>query len=237
MHPYLWNFVEADRIASFVENAFSNSQIDTLNDDNVVGQVDRYVGEFGNTIGLWNDTGIDHTGYQTRYEASNHMAGIRNDQFQKVVGYDGAFFPDAVDFWFKNGSQAVVEAIQHGIDGTPTEFSDFYEDYYRPLGLSRQELVDERERVIAFSSQISDVASDHTEDEVYDMYRYGTDQYGNSYCLFKRYRGEGGDLSAGDNVPFGKRRNTPGKLWIRRASFPFAFPAFAAENGAAVIDD
>lgn len=67
------------------------------------------------------------------------------------------------------------------------------------------------------------------------MYKYGRDENGNSYCLFKRYKDSDGEFFPDARIPYSVKKNTPGKLWVRKQSYPFAFPAFG-DNGILEID-
>jgi len=61
--------------------------------------------------------------------------------------------------------------------------------------------------------------SPQTKPEQYDIYRYGVDQLGNMYSLFKQYHVE--------EPSYYDRKNTRGSLWIRLKDHPLAFPAFS----------
>ena len=53
----------------------------------------------------------DYSGYQSRYEDSNHVAD--NTQFvSEVVDYDGAFYPPAVEWLRANGITKAISSIQ-----------------------------------------------------------------------------------------------------------------------------
>lgn len=56
----------------------------------------------------------------------------------------------------------------------------------------------------------------HTKEDVYDIYKYCTDAYGNAYILYKKY-------SSKDPTEH-QKRITPGQLWIRLSDSPIAFP-------------
>ena len=67
-------------------------------------------------------------------------------------------------------------------------------------------------------ARIKDIAEDkQAVSDVYDIYRYGLDNFRNIYVLYKKYREP--------NPTFKEKRNTPGALWIRRKNHPIAFPA------------
>ena len=73
-------------------------QIQNLNEENIQKTINRYIGEFGQSINFWCNEGMDYTGYSSRYENGNNktQSGIKTSS--KVADYDGGFFPDAVEY-------------------------------------------------------------------------------------------------------------------------------------------
>ena len=66
---------------------------------------------------------------------------------------------------------------------------------------------------------VGDITSAHDPGEEWDIYRYGEDNFGNMYILYKNYGSE--------DLGYKERRDVPGRLWIRLKDHPIAFPAFA----------
>jgi len=54
----------------------------------------------------------------------------------------------------------------------------------------------------------------------YDIYKYGTDRFGNAYILYKQYD---------QNATASDKENVLGQLWIRLKDHPLAFPAFTGK--------
>lgn len=66
-------------------------------------------------------------------------------------------------------------------------------------------------------TKIRDMTRDgHVKKDVWDIYKYYTDSYGNMYILYKKY-----DI---DNPTEEQKLSTFGELWIRLADSPIAFP-------------
>jgi hypothetical protein len=62
---------------------------------------------------------------------------------------------------------------------------------------------------------------------VYDIYKYGVDIYGNTYTLYKRYTKDDNRFYSENEITYKIKKNTTGKLWVRKFARPFAFPAFS----------
>jgi hypothetical protein len=59
-------------------------------------------------IDVWRTHVNDFTGYKTQYEASNHVCkftGISSE----VVGYDGAFYPPALECYLSSSSHSLAD--------------------------------------------------------------------------------------------------------------------------------
>ena len=79
-----------------------------------------------------------------------------------------------------------------------------------------------------YYNEIKDVTSSRHLAEQYDIYKYGLDASKNSYILFKKY--DYSILEEYEDMTFRQRRNTLGRMWIRLAHTPLAFPAFSGER-------
>ena len=71
-----------------------------LESENVIGAIDTLLGKFGNVINVWKNNIYDFTGYSTKYEQSNHICEYTN-RWSEVVGYEGAFYPPALEAYLK----------------------------------------------------------------------------------------------------------------------------------------
>lgn len=112
-----------------------------------------------------------------------------------------------------------------------SSLSSFFVEYYQPLELSKYELAKEQNRIRKFGSVISVITNPVPENQIFDIYKYGLDEFDNSFTLFKRYVDENGDFYDIDDISFSIKKNTPGRLWVRKAAYPFAFPAFSTRDG------
>lgn len=120
IHPFLWNFIAKDQ-ANFdtLLKVFSGYKVSNLSDGKIQSTVDKYYGEFGQSIGEWLDPeAYDYSGYTTRYESSNHT----DQEFEltsDIIDYEGAFYPPAVEYLnnaislgkFKNCLDSLVSAV------------------------------------------------------------------------------------------------------------------------------
>lgn len=113
---------------------------------------------------------------------------------------------------------------------------ELYEKYYEPLGITDDELLKERNRLNTFWKEISAITEELPESQVFDIFKYGLDSFDNAYCLIKQYRDSYGSFFPDEKIPFSVKRNTPGKLWVRKSAYPFAYPAFSKQNGIFTID-
>ena len=97
----------------------------------------------------------------------------------------------------------------------------FYGRFYRHLGIEKGSvrhkfIVDQ---LVEYFPEISSMTAERKNPaDVYDIYKYGMDSGENIYFIYKEY----GEESPAERT----RRDTPGRLWIRLAEHPFAFPAF-----------
>ena len=58
---------------------------------------------------------------------------------------------------------------------------------------------------------------------VYDIFKYEVDAYGNMYVLYKRYNDVAINSLYASNE-HSMKLHTPGKLWVRLCDSPIAFP-------------
>ena len=65
-------------------------------------------------------------------------------------------------------------------------------------------------------SEIARIARLYDEGSEPDIFKYALDAYGNAYVLYKEYSSQ--------NASQHERLHTPGKLWVRPADTPIAFP-------------
>lgn len=66
------------------------------------------------------------------------------------------------------------------------------------------------------------------DDLCYDIYKYGTDMYGNNYMLLKKYPA---------SADYEQKQNTPGELFIRLKDHPIAVPAFGSDYQAVSLSN
>ena len=64
--------------------------------------IDKYLGQFGNSVSAWANNTTDFTSYSTRYEQSDHICRY-TDNYSPMVDYDGAFYPPALDAYIAAG--------------------------------------------------------------------------------------------------------------------------------------
>lgn len=102
------------------------------------------------------------------------------------------------------------------------EYDEFFTEFYGPLGMTTEDIKLEIELLSSFYDNISGVVSPHQESEVFDIYRYGLDAFNNSYSLLKQYNTP--------NQTYQLKRNTPGRLWLKKYGYPFSYPAFLSSN-------
>lgn len=74
------------------------------------------------------------------------------------------------------------------------------------------------------NSPLELILKDRNSSSVNDIYKYGTDKFGNSYCLLKNYSKSPSDAK------FKEKRNKTGRLWIRKHGYPLPYPAFANDD-------
>lgn len=137
------------------------------------------------------------------------------------------------------------DAVTAALSGEDT----FYGRFYRQLQLDQIEKSETKQYIINQISaywdghphkgpSIRDITDDRRLDDVYDIYRYGIDSYGNMYCLYKLYTlpDSLSALSPSD-ASYRFKQSTPGELWIRLKDHPLAFPAFSGKYPNVYVGD
>jgi len=222
VHPYLFNFIEAANYNYPVINSFYNDLNEDLEDSQVLANIGKYIGKYGEMINIALENQYDYSGYKTRYESSTHEAstGAKIKKYG-VIDYDGAFYPKAVEEFILSSENhdQFVELLSSLSERT----GDFYRNYYEHLNLSKKEMSHICEQLSAYRDDIVEKASSKLyKRDVWDIYKYGRDAYDNMYILYKKYNK--------DNEEFKVKRNTRGELWIRLKDHPIAFPAIAGKD-------
>lgn len=162
--------------------------------------IDQYIGEFGNLIDVWRTHVNDFTGYKTRYESSSHMCKSTG-MSSEVVGYDGAFYPPALEQYLSSSSHSLADVSA----------------FYSHLGILDNAVSSEVDSMLQSScSSIAQIAQLYDEGSEYDIFKYAYDLHGNIYVLYKKY--------SQPDLPWNDKLHTPGQLWIRLADTPIAFP-------------
>lgn len=115
IHPFLWNFVAKSSKYSIsnISKQFNGANIEELENVKQAGVVDKYYGEYGEAIDLWVNNNLDYSGYTTRYEQSNHYSST-NTMTSEVIGYDGLFYPPAVEMFVKDADRCIssIDSLQ-----------------------------------------------------------------------------------------------------------------------------
>lgn len=218
-HPYIRNLVEYDAYFDQFANIFNGTVIGDLEETKIMTAIDGYIGKFGNSINFWKNEGIDYSGYSTRYENSYHTSidGI----FSEVIDYDGAFYPPAANLLKSNTKQWVMNNIS-------SRNGELYKRFYKHLSPTDEELREECLRISCFYDAIKKIVEDKTNElDVYDIYKYGMDQYDNCYTLYKKYNKKDKFF---DQMTYNDKKNTSGMLWVRRKDTPFSYPVFAKQT-------
>lgn len=113
---------------------------------------------------------------------------------------------------------AVSEAVTNGMPHT------FFENYYMHLNLADAQCQYIAEQMNEYYVDINSVTESKSLTDQYDIYKYGLDVYKNSYILFKKY--DYSQVEQIEELTYRQKRNTLGRMWIRMAHTPLAFPAF-----------
>lgn len=111
----------------------------------------------------------------------------------------------------------------------------FFEKYYKNLSLPTTEYTRIAQQLVEYGDRISEITLPTSQQNAYDIYKYGVDINGNSYILYKKYDYSG--VTSLEKLSFKKKRDTLGEVWIRLNGHPIAFPAFSGANPAYYIFD
>lgn len=251
VHPYLYNFIKSVNSAYSIENAFRNGLVDDLIAENAQKQFNTNIGKYGQVIDIWKNNAYDFSGYRTTYEDGSHMPTIANGKIVECADYDGMFYPPALEEYiaayhkYDNLSATINYDKYAGIKELIAEIKqrrgNFYDKYYKHLSLVDNELNVLADRLYEHADAIVEIVSEkQNSTEVYDIYKYATDKFGNAYGLYKNYslnrvliqqlNTDDGTLVVDYPVTYALKENTLGQLWIRLKDTPIAFPAFAGRN-------
>lgn len=214
IHPYLSTFIEAYDYTYAIENMpllAENTMFDLLKQ-----QISSYIDNCGYLISVWNNPLNRNSDYLTHYERVQHLD--YNNKDNCLYGYDGLFYPTAI-----HELLSIYKKQQPA--ATLADYEEFVSKWYSGLNIS--EVYQERivQQLSGFSKQIQAAAGNW-----YDIYRYGTDIFGNMYILLKDYNLQPDENNTIDqlmqNVTEQQKASTPGSLWIRFKNHPIAFPAY-----------
>lgn len=237
VHPNLYAFIEASGVIYSIQNRFTNGVVNELVESQSIENLKTNVGTYGNVINIWLNNSFDFSGYQTSYEIGTHKS-IQNSAIpSEVIDYDGPFYPPAVVDYINHRTEFVNSVKNREI--TTNTNGSYYEKYFQHLNLSDADLsyLVNQLNDDDYFEQITKIVNDKTDQsEVYDIYKYGKDRYGNHYVLYKNYkytpdvnteRGDDDGFNSDDGkYSYTEKENTTGWLWIRLKDYPIAFPAF-----------
>lgn len=244
VHPYLYNLIEVGNFQFPIKNAYYNENNETMEDLIVMENLSDFIGEFGEILTSYKNGIFDYSGYKSSYEL--------NLEENKLLGFEGTFYKDAINELFSNESSLSSECIDsirnkklYNNSGNPT----FYKKYYSHLNMTNDECEDIANKLSIYIDNIKEIV----ETENYDVYKYLKDRFNNSYILFKQYNNnsdilynpytktrdillnttinyDGLDLRENSEKYFKERENTCGEVWIRLENHPIAFPAFYGDS-------
>lgn len=142
--------------------------------------------------------------YIEPYVRSHDIGQSINDYFSTVLS-NGRL--DDVDI------DDMLHLIQSNTDET------YYFKYYKHLDMNSEQRQYVSEQIREYSEYIIDsfIRPRDKSDES-DIYKYGMDENGNMFILFKKYNSV--------NPSYKEKKNTAGDLWIRLDDSPLAFPSF-----------
>lgn len=132
-----------------------------------------------------------------------------------------------------NISSATMSDVKAIIGYDLNSTSTFYQKYYKHLSLSNPQYSHIADQLAEYQNQILDITNNATPKSVYDIYKYGLDEQGNSYILYKKYDYD--IVEEYKDMSFKQKQDTLGTMWIRLAHHPIAFPAFSGKNPAYYI--
>lgn len=183
-HPYLYNFVEHENDKYPIENAFYGNANEDLIYELQSENISVYLAELGNITRVWRNSGLDYSGYKSRYENSLHTYGSSNSNgLYSVTHYDGIFYPPAIDLYkkyadpnrplsgtFKSKTYSGFDLLSvHMIDCVEAGEYDRQENltipqissmwhYYSHLNLTKAERQHIVEQLIALSADIMEMS-------------------------------------------------------------------------------
>lgn len=230
IHPYLDKFIEIGKIDDIILQSYENEAIEQLYSNNIHNYISNILGEFGQAINIWLYNIRDYTGYRSKYEMSKHIIDTNYSvaKFSPVIDYDGGFFPDAIKMLFDGTNQydIYVESVRRGTlyndDGSAT----FYGKFYSHLEITQEERNYIANQLEYYKHDIENIITTYeNKHQVFDIFKYTTDQFNNSYILYKKY--DESLFQDGKEPSYLEKRNTPGDIWIKKENHPIAFPAFS----------
>ena len=251
VHPYLYNLVEVSKYAYPIRNIFGNDTINEATNKLTLENLSSYIGNFGETINFAVHNSYDYSGYKSGYEATIHTKNIKTSTAtNEVDGYDGAFYPPALDMFLNNPVECINAVNTKGIDnlGNDLPMKEFFDRFYAPLNLTDAHYQLIANQLSTYKDLIFSIVNNNAPLGV-DIYKYTKDYLGNAYILYKEYNyGNYTKSLAVDNVITGfnthdatglssdnrdlyynQLRNTTGEIWIRLKNHPIAFPAFTGK--------
>lgn len=255
LHPYLFNYVEFDNFKYPIENIYNLASEELSN--TIINNISDFIDNDGYLINIWKNPINCNTDYISKYEHVDHLLnGIQ----LSTIGYDGLFYPPAVEDFIKTAEYTIdltskqyidcefldsnnnkissctgtfIQSLS-GINGTHTitgqHINVCYNPWYEHLNLSKNERLHITEQLTQLSNFIIEAATQRT----IDIFRYGLDIYNNAYCLLKKYNSTdiaiNDNLTFNDDIDFDTKLSTYGQLWIRLKNHPIALPAFTYER-------
>lgn len=219
IHPYLYNFIETTNFNKVVNNGYYNDVVQEEEDEIVLSRLSSNIGEFGQLINVALNNQYDFTGYRTGYEKSLHRSTKQYSTTPyEVIDYPGAFYPPAVEMF--------VDDVDGSICSLSGKQGEFYERFYQHLNLNDAEIDRICNQLSSYSESIKDIVSEkNSQAKVWDIYKYGKDNYDNHYILYKNYY----DQLSRDDITDKDKKDALGELWIRLNNHPIAFPAIAGK--------
>lgn len=210
LHPFLSNFIQKDDYIWPVQNTV-NDELNSTSKE-LSSDWSSYVDQSGYLINMWKNPINSNTDYQVRYETSQHIDDLGNEN--EVVDYDGLFYPKMIQslkFHVDNDTLSdllsAIESNAQCINGIPEDVNYFY-------GLDLTD--NERQHIVDQISVLHDIILDTASDECKVISQYALDGSKNAYILMKTLPTADSDID--DAVD--------GVLWIKKRNQPIAFPAF-----------
>lgn len=210
-YPPAIEMFRKDPVACIDSLSAQFSTVDSVNafisDDSVAEDLDIYTTQEFFSM-AWNSLrGNEYSKYVPDGNLAKIILAFISENSMPGVGYDG----QAVD-WMTSTKTEFAKYILDNID------KSFFERFYYPLGLSKENyaFIAEQLKCDEVQKQIIEITNAHDRKDLYDIYKYGFDTYGNIYVLYKQY---------GQEKPsYQTKLNTLGKMWIRLNNHPIAIP-------------